>query len=392
MSQIYRAGAVWNGCEVLSQSALVIGGGKVEAVTNERSEGEIDLGLESVILPGLVNSHVHLDLTFARIEPNRDFVGWIGKIREHRLEMSAKSTQDAIRSGVREGLKAGVTTLGDISPDGASWEILEEEGLSGTVYFECLGLTPERVEGSISRFEDWLLRHEATHELRPGISPHAPQTTSRKIYEYADLCGLPVATHLGETAEEVQFLLDRTGPFRELLMGMRIDPSLCGFRDCADVFGSLSHARRVGWIHTNFGAYPSVLPNGHYRVHCPATHAYFSREVNPVAAPGVSQESWVLGTDGRSSSPNLDLWSQARGLAVTSPGWAPESILQMVTIRPARMMGMENQVGALIPGLKADFLVGRLGEKTRNHPDLAGQILSEVDAFESVWVAGKRRV
>ena len=128
MSEIYRAGAVWTGMEFVFHSALVIANGKVQAVSNERSEGEIDLGPDSVILPGLVNSHVHLDLSFARIDPTTDFVGWILEVIRHRQELSQKLTLEAIRIGVRESLQAGVTTLGDISPDGASWEILEEEG------------------------------------------------------------------------------------------------------------------------------------------------------------------------------------------------------------------------------------------------------------------------
>ena len=390
MSEIYRAGAVWTGMEFVFHSALVIANGKVQAVSNERSEGEIDLGPDSVILPGLVNSHVHLDLSFARIDPTTDFVGWIKEVIRHRQELSPKLTLDAIRFGVRESLQAGVTTLGDISPDGASWEILEEEGMGGIIYFECLGLTPERAEGSISRFEDWLLQHQATQAIQPGISPHAPQTTSRKIYEYADLCGLPVATHLGETSGEIQFLADRSGPFSDLLRGMRIDPSLCGFKDCGDVLHLLSHARRVGWIHTNFGKYPSR--RGHYRVHCPATHAYFSREGNPLDQPEFSPESWVIATDGRSSSPNLDLWSQARMVADMRPGLEPASILKMITSQPAKMMGVENRVGALVPDLAADFLVARLHSPIRNSPDVARKILSEVNGFESVWIGGAKRI
>ncbi len=376
--------------EFVFHSALVIANGKVQAVSNERSEGEIDLGPDSVILPGLVNSHVHLDLSFARIDPTTDFVGWILEVIRHRQELSQKLTLEAIRIGVRESLQAGVTTLGDISPDGASWEILEEEGMGGIIYFECLGLTPERAEGSISRFEDWLLQHQATQAIQPGISPHAPQTTSRKIYEYADLCGLPVATHLGETSGEIQFLADRSGPFSDLLRGMRIDPSLCGFKDCGDVLHLLSHARRVGWIHTNFGKYPSR--RGHYRVHCPATHAYFSREGNPLDQPEFSPESWVIATDGRSSSPNLDLWSQARMVADMRPGLEPASILKMITSQPAKMMGVESRVGALVPDLAADFLVGRLHSPILNSPDVARKILSEVNGFESVWIGGAKRI
>ena len=392
MSQIFRAGSVWTGKDMVADAALVISNGKVQAVSKERSEGELDLGKESIILPGLVNGHVHLDLSFARIQPTRNFTDWIEKVISHRMEMSPKMNLEAIRAGVRESLQAGVTTLGDISPDGASWEILAEEGLGGTIYFECLGLTPERIDGAISRFEEWLLCHEATSSIQPGISPHAPHTTSLKIFEYADLCGLPVATHLGETIEEIQFLGQRCGPFSELLRGMRIDPELCGFRSCEDVLNLFSHARRVGLIHTNFGNYPSFPGKSHYRVHCPATHAYFSREGTPLNHGGSRGETWVLATDGRSSSPNLDLWSQARAFAQENPGLESESVLKMITCQPAKMMGMEKRAGSLVPGLAADFLVGRLREKVRDAGNVARQLLDDVESFESVWVSGVRRV
>ena len=77
MSQIFRCGLLWNGEEFLPNAALVVSHGKVLANTFESSEEETDLGPDSVILPGLINAHVHLDLSFARIPPTDNFILWI---------------------------------------------------------------------------------------------------------------------------------------------------------------------------------------------------------------------------------------------------------------------------------------------------------------------------
>ncbi len=389
MSQIFRCGLLWTGEEFLPRAALVISQGKVLATTLASVEGETDLGPDSLILPGLINAHVHLDLSLARIPPTDNFVLWIQKVLEHRLELSPKATLEAIRMGIQESIQCGVTSLGDISPQGASWEILEEYGLKGTIYWECLGLTPARVESALCQWEEWLIHHEATKNIQPGISPHAPFTTSKKIFEYAAHCGLPVTTHLGETSEEMQFLSHRDGPMEKLLLEKGIDPALYHFFSVEEVVKVLGKTSRLGLVHTNFGEIASPLGVGQFRVHCPGTHTYFSRESHPFDHPTFRPEEWVLATDGRSSNADLNLWSQVKSVAKSRPNIAPEALLRMVTVNPARMMGMGNQIGKLKQERAADFVVGRFKQSVDKEGISTNKVFEEIEEFESVWVDGE---
>ncbi len=391
MNQIIRSGLLWTGEEFVPKAALVISKGKVLATTLSLSEGETDLGQDSVILPGLVNAHVHLDLSFARIPATNNFILWIEKILEHRLELSPKVTREAIRFGIKESIHSGVTSLGDISPNGASWEVLEEFGLKGTVYWECLGLTPERVESTLCQWEEWLIHHEPTKSVQPGISPHAPFTTSRKIFEYAAHSGLPVSTHLGETMEEMRFLSQRDGPIEKMLQGKGIDPALCPFQSVEEVVQVLSKVQRLGLIHTNYGEIDPPQGLGQFRVHCPGTHSFFSREQHPFDHPQFDPEGWVLATDGRSSNADLNLWSQVKKVAKERPNISPDALLRMVTINPAMMMGMGNRIGKLVPEMAADFVIGRFPQSPGNEQIIAKKIFDGIDEFESVWVDGEAK-
>ena len=391
MSQIFRCGLLWNGEAFLPNAALVVSHGKVLANTFESSEEETDLGPDSVILPGLINAHVHLDLSFARIPPTDNFILWIQKVLEHRMELSPKTTLEAIRVGIQESLQSGVTSLGDISPNGASWEVLEELGLKGTIYRECLGLTPERVESTLCQWEEWLIHHEPTKSIQPGISPHAPFTTSRKIFEFAAHCGLPVTTHLGETPEEVQFLSHRDGPIGELLLKKGIDPALCHFQSVGEVVQIFAKTHRLGLVHSNYGEIAYPLGVGQFRVHCPGTHSYFSRKSHPFDHPKFFPQEWILATDGRSSNADLNLWSQVKKVAKDRPNIAPEALLRMVTVNPAKMMGMGKQIGKLLPQMAADFVIGRFNRPVGKEEIPTKKIFDEIEEFESIWVNGEAK-
>jgi cytosine/adenosine deaminase-related metal-dependent hydrolase len=80
---------------------------------------DYELG-ESILLPGLVNTHTHLELTAMRgFLENCSFTAWIDKLRQSRNEvLSEEMLLDSARFGIVEGLEAGITTYADTCSSG----------------------------------------------------------------------------------------------------------------------------------------------------------------------------------------------------------------------------------------------------------------------------------
>src|SRR5687767_4208283 len=94
--------------------------------------GATELG-DSILLPGLVNAHTHLELTVMRgFLEELSFREWIlGLTTARRAVLSSDDLLDSARAGILEGLRAGITTYADTSESGVTLEAMNELGVRG---------------------------------------------------------------------------------------------------------------------------------------------------------------------------------------------------------------------------------------------------------------------
>ena len=101
---------------------------------------------------------------------------------------SATSTlqiQNDIRAGLAECVRTGVTLVGDISGDGASWQMLAAGPIRAVVFRELLGLPEERATAAWKAFGAWRAGLPPMLTCRPGVSPHAPYSARASLYRAA---------------------------------------------------------------------------------------------------------------------------------------------------------------------------------------------------------------
>lgn len=325
-----------------------------DKITGVRRGGAatVDLG-EVILLPGLVNAHTHLDLTgFSRaVSPPATFAEWIRTVIRHRLAESAEQRLAAVRSGIRQSMAHGVSLLGDISVDGSSGRLLEGFPLGGTVYHEILGVNESRAAQTRQVAEMWLKEGPTARVVR-GISPHAPYSTHRELFQWAAGRGIPAQIHLAETDEEMALLATGTGPLVDMLRDLGLWPaadSLLSMAGLLDLMGARSPRAPLGLVHANHLPVEMVSQLGPETtlIHCPRTHAWFGREPFPIAAWMKAGVRIALGTDGEACAPDLDVLAEARALFARLPNLAPALILSMCTVNGAAALGWEGLQGAL---------------------------------------------
>ena len=138
---------------------------------------DVDLG-NSVLLPGLVNAHTHLELTVMRgFLEDLDFRSWIFRLTKARREvLSSEALLDSARAGIAEGLLAGITTYADTNDSGAPFHAMLEMGVRGISYQEVFGPHPNQCAESLGGLKEKVdtLRRLENPLVRVGVSPHAP--------------------------------------------------------------------------------------------------------------------------------------------------------------------------------------------------------------------------
>ena len=336
---------------------------------------------DAALLPGLVNVHTHLELTAMRgLLEMPDFFAWIRTLTRARAEVLADADLlDGARLGVAEGLAAGITTYADTTASGAPMRALVELGARGIVYQEVFGPAAEQREGALAGLRAAVARLRAleTPLVRVGVSPHAVYSVHEELL--VDACGwaaahdLPVAIHVSESAAEIGFLRDGSGPFADFLRGRGI-PVAPRAHSPVHLLAELgvAAAARPLLIHGVQFDGSDVALAAHYDcpvAHCPASNAKLGHGVAPLRALLDAGVRVGLGTDSVASNNRLDLLDEARVAVLLHRGHhasagrlTADEALWLATQGGARALGLADRVGALAPGLDADLAAFRLDD------------------------------
>ena len=329
-----------------------------------------DLG-DVAILPSLVNAHTHLEFSLVEqpFQPALPFTDWIRSLVGYRRrEFTPTSTAQSLglSAGATEAHATGTTLLGEIATSGWGEAALPPHGPRLVAFRELIGLRPEAIELQIELAKEWLGRDRQSGRIRYGLSPHAPYSVASELLqrsvELAKPFDAPVAMHLAETREELEFLSDGRGPFVEMLtsFGAWSDDGLPTGRRPLDLLRVLADAPRALVVHGNYLAddeldFIAARPRMSV-VYCPRTHEFFDHEPHPWRRLLAKGANVALGTDGRGSNPDLSLWNELVLLRGRFPDVAPSTLLELGTLAGAMALGCEHDCGTITPGKRADLV------------------------------------
>lgn len=329
--------------------------GRIEAVETEgAAQAEENLG-QTILLPGLVNVHTHLDLSDYPASQNGiiDFIPWLDSVIAHRLSQSPEQKRLAIQKGIEESLRGGVALVGDISSHGDSFPLLQNSPLYSRVYFELIGLTRSRSEECWKQFASWIHSNQGTEKTGHGISPHAPYSVHKEAFLRAGKTGLPTQVHLGESLVEMELLAKQVGLLEKWLAqkGLLDKEALCD--SMSGILRDLSGSRLLVVVHGTRLDF-ELLPSGYLAI-CPRTQARFEQGELPLLAACRNGWKVALGTDGLSSAPDLNVLNEARLVRKNFPEFPVQDLLRAITLNGAEQLGFAEKLGSITPGKTATF-------------------------------------
>lgn len=344
---------------------------------------DFELG-DSVLLPGLVNAHTHLELTAMRgFLEDLAFEDWIDTLRRSRTAvLDDEALLDSARLGVIEGVEHGVTTFADTSASGITARAMRECGVRGIMYQEVFGPDPATCNEAMADLDRRVtaLSADQTDLVRTGVSPHAPYTVSDELYRatarYAVANSLPIAMHIAESDAEQALVCRGSGIFAKwhARRGIAVQPrarspiALLADLDALPQASLLIHA-----VNADATDIRTIVRHGACVAHCPTSNAKFGHGIAPLDAFLAAGIDVGLGSDSVASNNRMDMLDEAR-MAVLSANLrarSPEALgarqaIALATIGGARAVGSSHVTGSLEPGKSADLAAFRLDTSRAN--------------------------
>jgi cytosine/adenosine deaminase-related metal-dependent hydrolase len=338
---------------------------------------DYDLG-EAILLPGLINTHTHLELTAMRgFLENCQFAAWIDKLRQSRNEvLDDAMLLDSARFGIAEGIEAGITTYADTCSSGVVMQAMREMGVRGIMYQEVFGPDPSQSSGAMRELEERVekLHGGQTELVSLGVSPHAPYTVSDALYDaaskFANERHLPLAMHIAEGEAENDIVVGGTGEFadRWRRRGIPVERRARSPVALLEKHGALERGPLL--IHCVRVDDADIAIMARHRcavAHCPASNAKFGHGIAPLLPIMAAGIRVGMGSDSVASNNRMDILDEAR-LAVLihraatrkHDAFGAHQALELATIGGARALGLESRVGSLEVGKDADLAAFRI--------------------------------
>lgn len=355
---------------VLRDGAVVVDGEQIIDVglysdISSRFQGIPAKSYSGVLLPALVNAHIHLELSVYGVVRTAATSGtmcdWIRALLKTREESRVsieevigaahKAARDQYDSGVGLMLDIGNIDIGTLSS--CPVEIVSLR--------EMLGPSRSATKAAI----------EGIGKIPPeqAITGHSPYSTSPELLQYIkNRCrenNQIFSLHLGENVDEALLLTKGEGCFSEFLQerGNTDSPFPIPGIDSSAVVGYLqqleildSKTLCVHCVHLNDEEITILADSRAHICLCPGSNKFLSVGTAPLEAMLNHGILPAIGTDSITSNPSLDMWQEMVLLRDTHPDVAPEHILEMATLAGASAMDHQKTYGSLEKGKTAGFI------------------------------------
>jgi len=353
-----------NGAIAIRGERILAAGPKSEIEQRYQARQRLDRP-DAIVAPGLIDTHTHAAMSLFRgIADDLRLQEWLER---YIFPAEARNvTPEFVRWGTRLGclemMLSGTTTYTDMYYfEDVVAEASKEAGMRGMLGETIIGFpspdakTPADALAFADRF---LTRFHDDPLIVPAVAPHAIYTNSDETLQacraLANRHGAPLVIHLSETKHEND----------ESMAKRKMTPTQA--LDALGVFNGRTVAAHAVWVDE---ADLAILKSrGVGIAHCPSSNMKLASGIAPVTRMLALDLAVGLGPDGPAGSNNdfnmfeeMDLAAKLQKVTTGDPRNLPaEMAVEMATIRGARALGMEKEIGSLESGKRADLISIRL--------------------------------
>jgi cytosine/adenosine deaminase-related metal-dependent hydrolase len=351
-----------------------------------------DLRETVAILPGLVNAHTHLELSWMRgkVAPAGALPVWASRLIALRRTVPSESLEP-IPEAIRELRAAGTSLIGEVTNTLEAWDALAGSDLSAVVFRELLGFNAADPDNLVRIAHAELDALTPLPRIRTAVVPHAPYSVSPALLRaIAGAAGDgPLSVHLGESREELEFLQVGTGAWRLLLeaLGVWTDAwraPRCWPVEYLDRFGLVNkRLLAVHCVQLSDAELSRLAEAGATVVTCPRSNRWTGAGTPPVERFYASGARVAIGTDSLASVEDLSLFAELAVVRSLAPAVPAARILRSATLDGAEALGFAGELGSIQPGKRAALIAVRIPPDVE---DVEEYLLSNVAAKDIRWL------
>lgn len=360
------------------------------------------------LIPGFVQTHIHLCQTLFRgLADDLELLDWLQlKIFPYENAHNKNSLLTSVRLGINELLLSGTTTLLDMGTLHHQEVIFEELQNSGirAIAGKCLidenDLFPEFKSSTKSELDEIYQLAKTYHntsneKIKYGFAPRFVLSCSEELLKESfqmkkDFAGSLYHTHSSENKDEIAEVKRRHK------------------KENIEYFNSLGviddHSVLAHCIHVN-DKETELLKKKNARVsHCPSSNLKLGSGIAKIPKYLKKGISVSLGADGAPCNNNLSIFNEMR---LTSLIQKPihgatvmdaKTVFKLATIEGAKALHLQNEIGSIEVGKKADLVLLDLSSNTHSMVDNPEMVYSDIvyaansDSVNSVMIEGEWKV
>ena len=352
------------GAVAIDGTRIVAVGTAAEIAARFQARATID-ATGQVVMPGLINTHTHAPMVLYRgLADDLALMDWLQK---YIFPAEAKTVTPAfVRAGTRlaalEMIQSGTTTYADMyyfeEEIAAVTKAAGLRGVLGQTVIQFPVADAKTPAEALTRAEAFIQKYKNDELIVPAVAPHAlytnDQATLLATRDLAIKYQVPLLIHLAETQDEVKAAREKGG----------MSPT--GYLES---FGFWTGARTLAahgvWVSAD--DITTLVRRGVGVSHNPESNMKLASGSAPVVEYLKAGAALGLGTDGAASNNDLDMFEAMRQASFLAKHVSrdPRAVsaataLELATIGGARALGLQDQIGSLEAGKRADLIVVRM--------------------------------
>ncbi len=349
-----------NGAVVVRRERIVEVGPWAEVAAKYTAARTID-ARGRIVMPGLINTHTHVPMVMFRgIADDLVLMDWLQK---YIFPAEAKNVDEQfVRWGTRLGclemIRGGITTYVDMYyfEDAIADETARAgmRAVLGETLIDFPAPDNKTWDAGMAYVEKFVNKWKSHPLITPAIAPHAPYTVStehlKQTHEFSVRHKVPLVIHVAEDYAEVKTIQER------------YNASSVAYLDRIGLLDERVIAAHVVWPTED-----DIKTLASRRVgvgHCPQSNMKLAAGVSPVPQMLRAGVAVGLGTDGAASNNDLSLWEEIdtaaklhKLISKDPTTLKAQEALEMATIRGARAVHLDKDIGSLEAGKLADLII-----------------------------------
>ncbi|MHB8051265.1 MAG: amidohydrolase family protein [Coriobacteriia bacterium] len=367
-----------DGGVLIRGSRIVAVGPRSELLAAYPAEEVIDYGL-AALMPGFVDLHTHLEYSvFRGIVDDLPYARWKMEVQRREESLTDEDWAASAALGAEEAIRSGITTIADPTYSGASLRAADDAGLRAVIYREVSTMDASRVEAAVAEALEDMRAWEASSDserITIGISPHGPYTCHPRLFKaVAEAIGTSdthVSIHLAGSKDEYDFVKygssqlgqdfrTQSGWADEAWMPTGVSPVRYvyqwGILDLPNVLA-------VHCVHVDADDVAVLARTDVAVAYCARCNAKLGMGTAPLGDFLQKGLRVGIGTDSPASNSTMDFFAEMRtGLLVQRSlrgekgFFTAEEFIRLSTLDGARALKMEDEIGSLEQGKRADII------------------------------------